>query len=271
MAFSPYYARARRRGAADPLEHVGFNIALYGPRTKRWALTERRQRNLSRGANYLAIGPSNLSWSGKGVDAEINETGAPLPLSIRGRIRLQPETASPLTLRLDPEGRHRWTPLIPCGRIKVEFQHPAIDWQGTAYLDSNAGDGPLERDLASWHWSRSHDRSGTSIFYDVTTRSGSNMCHAIRYDRSGEYSFIPIPQQRELGRTELWRLPRATRLSSDSLKGRVATLEDTPFYARSLLHGARDETTIQESLSLDRFRWPIVQLMLPFRMRRMLS
>ena len=49
------------------------------------------------------------------------------------------------------------------------------------------------------------------------------------------------------------------------------TLEDTPFYARSLVgtrlfgHAA---TSVHESLDLDRFRSRIVQAMLPFRMPR---
>jgi len=49
------------------------------------------------------------------------------------------------------------------------------------------------------------------------------------------------------------------------------TLEDTPFYARSALtahlHGA-PAAIMHESLSLDRFRAPIVRAMLPFRMPR---
>ena len=47
------------------------------------------------------------------------------------------------------------------------------------------------------------------------------------------------------------------------------TLEDTPFYARSVLVNGSD-LTMHESLSLDRFRSPWVQVMLPFRMPRTL-
>jgi carotenoid 1,2-hydratase len=49
------------------------------------------------------------------------------------------------------------------------------------------------------------------------------------------------------------------------------TLEDTPFYARSVLQTrllGQDAIAVHESLSLDRFRNPIVQAMLPFRMPR---
>lgn len=266
--FSPYYARARRRGPANPLDHVGFNVALYGPRASRWALTERGGGKLSRGADHLAVGPSTLSWNPGGLDAEINEIGAPLPYCVRGRIRLHPEPATPVTFKLDPAGRHRWTPLAPRARIEVALERPALRWQGTAYLDSNDGDAPLEQDLVGWDWSRSHGRGGTRIYYDVTARTGANVCHGVHYGLAGEPDFIPVPPRRELVRTGLWRVPRTTRAAMENRLPSVRTLEDTPFYARSLLHGQDNESTIQESLSLDRFRQPIVQLMLPFRMRR---
>jgi carotenoid 1,2-hydratase len=50
-------------------------------------------------------------------------------------------------------------------------------------------------------------------------------------------------------------------------------LEDAPFYARSLLdggYGGQPAAIMHESLSLRRFRQPIVQAMLPFRMPRTL-
>jgi carotenoid 1,2-hydratase len=49
------------------------------------------------------------------------------------------------------------------------------------------------------------------------------------------------------------------------------TLEDGPFYARSILSTrvfGEDVPAMHESLSLDRFRKPWVQAMLPFRMPR---
>jgi carotenoid 1,2-hydratase len=51
----------------------------------------------------------------------------------------------------------------------------------------------------------------------------------------------------------------------------VATLQDTPFYARSVVSTewyGTPATAMHESLSLDRFRTPWVQAMLPFRMPR---
>ena len=51
----------------------------------------------------------------------------------------------------------------------------------------------------------------------------------------------------------------------------VETLEDTPFYARSVVAGdllGQPVTAMHESLSMDRFTMPVVQAMLPFRMPR---
>ncbi len=51
----------------------------------------------------------------------------------------------------------------------------------------------------------------------------------------------------------------------------VETLEDTPFYARSLIAAeilGAPVTMLHESVALDRFASPAVQAMLPFRMPR---
>ena len=51
----------------------------------------------------------------------------------------------------------------------------------------------------------------------------------------------------------------------------IRTLEDAPFYARSVVSAqlcGEPVMMMHESLSLDRFRQPVVQAMLPFRMPR---
>ncbi|MFD0938632.1 carotenoid 1,2-hydratase, partial [Methylobacterium trifolii] len=73
--------------------------------------------------------------------------------------------------------------------------------------------------------------------------------------------------------TRLWRMPRETR-SDDGRAAVLRTFEDTPFYSRSLLAATLDGQPVRavhESLSLDRFRNPLVRLMLPFRMPRVLG
>ena len=77
---------------------------------------------------------------------------------------------------------------------------------------------------------------------------------------------LPEPPRTPLPRT-MWRLHRTTRGEARVAK----TLEDTPFYARAVLAQrlfGEDVVGVHESLSLDRFKAPIVQAMLPFRMPR---
>ena len=67
-----------------------------------------------------------------------------------------------------------------------------------------------------------------------------------------------------------WRIARGTQAEGGRASV-VRTLEDTPFYARSIIEakllGERVHA-MHESLSLDRFRLGVVKAMLPFRMPR---
>jgi carotenoid 1,2-hydratase len=268
--FSPYYARARRRGAADPLDHCGVNVALYGASGKRWALTERGRGAVRRSADALAIGPSALAWDGTALTIDIDEITVPVPSRLRGRVRLRPDPLSARTYGLDDAGAHRWTPIAPCARVEVEFERPRLRWSGAGYLDANGGDAPLERDFAGWHWSRASAGGRTSVFYDVLHRDGQRASLALRFDASGAVRRLEPPPVAPLPST-LWRIPRAARADAGSDAIVLRTLEDTPFYARSLVSArilGESVTAVHESLSLDRFRAGWVQRMLPFRMPR---
>jgi carotenoid 1,2-hydratase len=62
---------------------------------------------------------------------------------------------------------------------------------------------------------------------------------------------------------------RATRADPGNPVRVARTLEDTPFYSRSLLEGGDDGAQwIHESVDLDRFRSRWVQALLPFKMPR---
>jgi carotenoid 1,2-hydratase len=148
---------------------------------------------------------------------------------------------------------------------------PSLRWSGHAYLDSNAGDRPLEDDFVCWDWSRADLPDGAALLYDVTRRDGSDLSLALRMDRTGAVAPFDLPPRAALPSTG-WRVRRATRAEAGFLPSVQRTLEDTPFYARSVLATrllGEDAIAMHESLSLDRFCNPVVQMMLPFRMPRM--
>ena len=99
--FSPYYAWSRRRGGGDPMRHCALNVALYG-QGKRWSMTERGAGAVQRGADFLAIGPSALSWDGSGLTVRIDEMAVPLPRRIRGTVRLYPSAIETRATRSIP-------------------------------------------------------------------------------------------------------------------------------------------------------------------------
>jgi carotenoid 1,2-hydratase len=271
--FSPYYAWARRRGPADPENHCALNVALYGPRGNRWSMTERGREQVARSADAFVVGPSRVDWDGACLTISIDEWTVPIPSRLRGRIRVWP--GAPLASRtyaLDGDGRHRWTPFAPRSRVAVDLQHPDLQWQGTGYFDSNAGDEPLERGFARWTWSRADLGAEASVLYDVERRDGARASLALKFARDDDAPtpFTPPPEA-PLARGRLWRMPRRTRSEGGDPARVLETFEDTPFYTRSLvesrLFGSRT-LSVHESLDLDRFSSPVVQAMLPFRMPR---
>lgn len=272
--FSPYYAWARRRqgvAAVDPLNYCGLNVALYGRGGKRWSLTERGRGALSRDASHLTIGPSRLHWDQDALIIDIKERGMPIPHRLLGRVRLYPEALADYQAPLDSTARHRWVPIAPRAHIHVEMASPALRWSGPAYFDSNAGDEPLENAFHGWDWSRATHRGGTTVLYHVVPRGGSGARLAMHFDASGAVSHLEplIPQT--LPATRIWRIPRGTHADPEQPARILETLEDTPFYARSLVSASLTGdkvTAVHESLSLDRFRQRWVQLLLPFRMPR---
>jgi carotenoid 1,2-hydratase len=151
------------------------------------------------------------------------------------------------------------------------LEKPALRWRGHGYLDSNWGAVPLEQSFVRWDWSRAPAAGGAAVLYEGRRRDGTDFSLALHFDRTGRAAAFPPPPRHELGRTAIWRIPRATRAEVPDGAGLAATLEDTPFYARSVLRTrllGEATTAVHESLELDRFALPIVQAMLPFRMPR---
>lgn len=268
--FSPYYAWARRRGAADPLNHCALNVALYGPRGGRWAMTERGSAQVEREQSMLGIGPSTLCWTGDALQIAVDEVCAPVPRRLRGSIRLIPAAVCGRSFALDAAHLHHWCPIAPCARIEVRLSDPALTWSGSGYMDSNSGIVPLEDTFETWSWSRTSRDDETLVLYDVKTRDSLDRSMALQFDSQGTAREREIPPLATLPSTG-WRLARHTRADSARDARIVKTLEDGPFYSRSLLStnllGAA-APAIHESLSLDRFRSRWVQCLLPFRMPR---
>ena len=246
-----------------------MNVALYGPRASRWAMTERKRPAVARDRRVLSIGRSALEWKRDGLTISIDERAAPLPRRLRGTVRVEPTGVNTREFALAPRGGHVWRPIAPLARVSVDFDRPDLRWSGDGYFDMNAGNEALEQGFVDWTWSRAALSAGAGVIYDARPRVGDDVSMALRFDRRGEFEMAPPPPPAVLPLTR-WRVPRETR-SDDGVASVAKSFEDTPFYARSLVRGklfGEDVASMHESLSLDRFAHPLVKLMLPFRMPR---
>ena len=271
--FSPYYAWRRRRKGDDgaPAQaHNALNLSLQRRGRTSWTMTERGAAALVRTRERLVLGPSALHWRGDRLHVDVDERAAPWPRRVRGRVVLHPLALCDHVEWLDPGHRHRWSPIAPRARIEVDLPQPGTRWQGDAYLDCNWGAVPLARDFVSWDWSRAHLRGGSSaVVYDIRGRDGGVCTLTLGFDSAGRAQSRSAPPPAALPRSS-WGLQRCTR-GDDAQARLLHTLEDGPFYARSLAQArwwGEPVRTVHERLSLDRFIAPWVQAMLPFRMPR---
>jgi carotenoid 1,2-hydratase len=269
--FSPYYALARRRGRGDPANYCSLNVALYGRGGKRWAMTERGRAGLRRDETHLKIGPSALAWAGSELIVDVEEVTVPIPSRLRGRITVHSGAINPRPFTLRESGQHQWRPIMPTARVDVDFGAGGVKWSGSGYFDHNTGAEPLEAGFKNWTWCRSAGGNKTMIFYDMNGRDNdacSNL--ALSIDKDGSIVAVEPPPTQRL-QTSNWGISRSTRSEMDLQPRVVETLEDTPFYARSVISASiegKATSMVHESLSLDRFAAPWVQAMLPFKMPR---
>ena len=270
--FSPYYAWARgQSGVADPENFCALNVALYGPRGQRWAMTERGKRWVQRETRDFHLGPSHVHWDGQALVLDIDEVCVPLPRRLRGRVRLMPSGLCRFTTGLDAAARHRWGPIAPCARVEVDLCQPGVRWSGPAYMDSNEGDEPVDRAFRTWDWSRSAMADGsTSVVYDVRPVDGPARVIAQRFAPDGSSAAFMAPPRQPLP-ASAWRIERGMHSTPGHPPQLLRTLEDTPFYVRSTLRGhlqGETVTAVHETLDVPRVvSWP-VRLMLPWRMPR---
>ena len=272
--FSPYYTRAfAKHGAAVQADnHCALNVALYSRGQRRWTMTERGTASVERDGEHFQIGPSCLRWTGSCLEIDINEISVPLPLRVRGQVRVYPDALCAYSNALDDAGRHRWGPIAPCARVEVELAKPGLRWQGNAYLDSNEGDEPVTVPFKTWDWSRARMADGsTAVIYDVTQTNGARTLLAERFKSDGSWeSFAPAETRQPLPST-LWQIDRGIRADVGNEPRVLETLEDTPFYARSLLQTqllGESVIAVHETIQPQRLKSRAVQMMLPFRMPR---
>jgi len=111
-------------------------------------------------------------------------------------------------------------------------------------------------------------QDGTAILYEAQRRDGSRVDLAVKFDPQGRMQAFEPPPAAAMNSTG-WRVRRSVRSEGEAKI--IRTLENAPFYARSVVSAkllGEPVTLMHESLSLDRFKMPIVQAMLPFRMPR---
>ena len=246
-------------------------MALYGDAGQRWTMTERGRRHVRRSAREFVIGPSSLRWDGRALVFDIDELGAPLPRRVLGQVRVVPQALCGFTTGLDAAGSHRWGPIAPCARVEVDLHQPRVRWQGHAYLDSNEGDEPVDRAFRNWDWSRSVLADGsTAVVYDVRPWEGADRVIAQRFQPDGHSEPFDPPPRQCLPRSK-WLMPRTMRADPGTPARVLQTLEDAPFYVRSVLASGllgEQVTSVHESLDLPRLVSLPVRLMLPWRMPR---
>ncbi len=233
-------------------------------------MTERGGASVHRDAQTFAIGTSAVHWDGNALTIDIDERATPLPLPVRGRVRVIPEVMGTTAFKLDGAGRHIWHPLSPRARFEASFDQPGLRWSGNGYFDSNSGCESLEEGFSHWQWSRAHLGRDVGVIYEGDRRDGSSFAMALRCDHTGFWADEPLPPRQWLMPTA-FAMPRSTRTDRGHRARILRTWEDAPFYARSALRtrmfGSVGEG-VHESLSLDRFVSPVVQWMLPYRMPR---
>jgi len=109
-----------------------------------------------------------------------------------------------------------------------------------------------------------------ALLYDARPRAGAPDTRGLLFGHDGRIESLDVPAAHRLPRTG-WGVHRAVRADPGARPRVRRTLESSPFYARSLIEttlGGHSVVAMHESLDLDRFANPVVQRMLPFRIRR---
>ena len=272
--FSPWYFRARQQGEASPLQHAAINLSIRHRGKLVWVMNERAIAPAARSERRLQLGQgTQLFWQDGQLHWQIDEQTKPffsrMPPRVRGTLVLTPVVHHGATALLDAAGQHRWCAVAPHARLEVQLQSPNLTFAGNAYHDANWGDAALETAFAGWHWSRAPLRDGTAVCYDTTGLDGQRRALFRWFGKDGSMRELEAPSPAPLP-TGAWGVQRATATDNGAAR-LVQTLEDSPFYVRSLVEGqwlGERAVAVHESLDLQRFSAGWVRFLLPFRSRR---
>ncbi len=273
--FSPYYFRARKKNAAtNPDNYCALNIAFHENQKKYWCMTERSAKHVYRSSEIFEMANSSITWNGSYLEFKIQEYTVPLPSKVSGVVRVHPHYINTNNYFLEDSQKHAWCPIAPCSHVEVEMQRPNFQWHATGYFDSNWGAEPLENGFRSWNWSCTKmNEEERVIQYHTVNRNNTNTDLGFHFASDGKITAREQQIAKILPETKIWRVPRKAYVEDDRNVNVLKTLEDTPFYSRSVLNSETQDKsilTIHESLELDRFKKPLTQFMLPFRMPRQL-
>lgn len=234
-------------------------------------MTERGARHAAHTDSRFQLGPSAMVWQDDGsLLITLDERAAPLPLPVRGTIRVTPLALPATVFDLTGEGRHFWQPVAPLARVEVALLSPSLTWSGTAYLDSNRGSEPLEDGFSRWNWSRFDAAGQTLVSYAMESRRTGPQTIDLQFTADGAVSPISLPAGQPLART-VWGLDQCLPCDSHSRPGTVACFEDVPFYSRNHVHTQLHGEAVHgvhETFDGDRLRKGWVKALLPFRMPR---
>ena len=209
-----------------------------------------------------------MRWEDGALVIDIDEVTVPVPSRLKGQVRLTPSAICGHEVKLDPQGLHVWRPVAPFSRIEADFDKPGAFMVRRRLSRFELGRGAAGGEfrelgvVARRHeeWRRDHLRHGAEGRGHIGLRA--------RHRGGRRVAEMPVPPRQEMP-TTFWRMARHMRAAAPFKA--VSLLEDLPFYARTLLRVRTDEgeaDAFHESLSLARFRNPVVQAMLPFRMPR---
>ena len=266
----------RRRGGGDPLDHCAVNVALYGAGASRWAMTERgraqpaaRTPTRSRSGRARSPGTATRSRSGS--------TRSPrrCPRASAARCALQPAGLTGRSFALDAAGRHRWWPIAPCSRVEVALERPGAALERRRPTSTPTRRRAARGRLRHWDWSRAAlPRRHRHPLRRAAGATGGGLRSRMRFDppgrRRGHRARPPRvdPAAHALAHAARRRAPTTARASVVADPRGRAVLR--PLGAGLAPAAASRSPAMHESLSLDRFRAPWVQAMLPFRMPRAL-